>query len=80
MKFLLISPTKSKEFDVDWIEAQTELSNFVVKNGHEPFIAILANNKELSLGLKDGSTTVMTISGGILKVNRDNVMLLLKQE
>ena len=80
MKFILISPTKSKEFDVDWIEVQTDLSNFVIKQGHAPLMVILANNKELSLGLMDGSKMVMTISGGILKVARESAMLLLRQE
>ncbi len=80
MKFILISPTKTKELDVDWLEVQTEFSNFVIKEGHAPIVLILASNKELSIGLKDGSKTVMTISGGILEVNRSSATLLLKQE
>lgn len=80
MKFILISPTKSKEMDVEWIEVQTQESNFVIKKGHAPIIVILAPNKELSLGLKDGSTTIMTVAGGILEVNRSTATLLLTNE
>ena len=80
MKFILISPTKSKEMDVEWIEVQTQESNFVIKKGHAPIIVILAPNKELSLGLKDGSTTIMTVAGGILEVNRNTATLLLTNE
>ncbi len=80
MKFILISPTKSKEMDVEWIEVQTQESNFVIKKGHAPIIVILAPNKELSLGLRDGSTTIMTVAGGILEVNRDKATLLLTNE
>lgn len=80
MKFILISPTKSKEMDVEWIEVQTQESNFVIKKGHAPIIVILAPNKELSLGLQDGSTTIMTVAGGILEVNRSTATLLLTNE
>ncbi|CDK30767.1 F0F1-type ATP synthase epsilon subunit [Candidatus Babela massiliensis] len=80
MKFILISPTKSKEMDVEWIEVQTQESNFVIKKGHAPIIVILAPNKELSLGLQDGSTTIMTVAGGILEVNRNTATLLLTNE
>jgi F0F1-type ATP synthase epsilon subunit len=80
MQFTLIGPTSSQSLDVQWIEVQTLEGNFVVKQGHVPMIIALAPNKELSMELNDGSTTLMTIAGGILEISRTAVRLLLTHE
>lgn len=77
MKLILVSPAKINEFEIEWLEAQTENSNFVIQKGHAPFLAILGHNKEISLGLQDGSNTVMNIPGGIMEVDRDKITILL---
>ena len=79
MQFNLISPTNSQVFHVNWIEVQTNEGSFVIKRGHAPTIIVLLPNKELSLELADGSTTIMTISEGVLEVNRNSATLLLTQ-
>lgn len=79
MVFNLISPTSSQELNVNWIEVQTNEGSFVIKKGHAPMLYILIPNKELFLELADGSTTIMTVTEGILEVNRDSATLLLTQ-
>ena len=80
MVFSLISPTSSKKINVDWLEVQTDTGSLVIKNGHAPMIVILAPNREISIGLENGSTTLMTIAGGILEVDRTTATLLLSNE
>ncbi len=80
MNFTLIGPTSSQTLEVKWLEVQTLQGNFVIKPGHAPMIIILAPNKEISMELKDGSTTVMTVVGGMLEVTRTDVTLLLTHE
>ena len=80
MKLTIISPSQSKIFDVDWIEVQTEKGTFIVQKGHAPTIVTIPENNELTLSLADGSTTVMNITGGILEVKRDSILLLLTHD
>jgi F0F1-type ATP synthase epsilon subunit len=80
MQFTLIGPTSTQTLEVKWVEVQTREGNFVIKQGHIPMIIALAPNKELSMELNDGSTTVMTIAGGILEVTRTAITLLLTHE
>lgn len=80
MELNLVSPTNFQSIDVNWLEVQTNQGNFVIKNGHAPMILILAENKEITMGFKDGSTTVMTIYGGILQVERTSLTILLTHE
>ncbi|MBA3752504.1 hypothetical protein H0X06_07025 [Candidatus Dependentiae bacterium] len=80
MEFKLIGPTSSRIMNINWLEAQTASGSFVVKSGHAPLIAMLAPNKELTVELHDGSTTIITIVNGILEVTRTSITLLLTHE
>lgn len=77
MILTLLGPINSQTIDVNWFEVQTNEGSFIIKHGHAPMVAILAKNKELTLELKDGSQTVMTVSGGILEIDREAATLLL---
>ena len=66
MKLELIGPTSTQKIDIAWLDAQTPEGNFVIKPGHAPIIIILAPTSELTIEQDDGSTTLMTIDGGIL--------------
>ena len=80
MELQLIGPTSSRIMDILWLEAQTTSGSFVIKQGHAPLIALLAPNKELTVKLPDGSTTIITIVQGILEVTRTHITLLLTHE
>ncbi len=80
MELQLISSTSSRVMDIEWLEAQTMSGSFVIKQGHAPLIALLAPNKELTVKLHDGSTTMITIVQGILEVTRTHITLLLTHE
>ncbi len=80
MELKFIGPTSSQVMNIRWLEVQTHDGNFVIKPGHAPTIVILAPNKELTMELEDGSTTLITIAGGILEVTRTSVTLLVTHE
>lgn len=80
MKFTIMSPMSSEVMDINWLEAQTPQGNFVVSRGHVPMVVILSPNQELRMELSDGSTTIMTIAGGILEITRTTITLLLTHE
>lgn len=76
MKFTIITPQSSRTLEINWLEVETAQGSFTVQEGHAPLIAPLSANKEISIHLKDGSITTMTLAGGILEVTRDSVIVL----
>ncbi len=80
MEFKLVGPTKAQSMHINWLEVQTQQGNFVILPGHAPMVVLLAHNKEITMELEDGSTTLMTIVGGILEVTRDSLTLILTHE
>lgn len=80
MELKLVGPTESQSVQINWLEVQTQQGNFVIMPGHAPMVVLLAHNKEITMELKDGSTTLMTIVGGILEVTRDSLTLILTHE
>lgn len=80
MTFSIISPTSQKKMQVSWLEIQTLEGNLIIQSGHAPIIIVLAPNKELTIQSENGTTTTMTIPGGILEANREKATLLLANE
>jgi F0F1-type ATP synthase epsilon subunit len=80
MELKLVGPTSSQAMAINWLEVQTLHGNFVIMPGHAPMVVLLAHNKEVTMELEDGSTTLMTIAGGILEVTRTSLTLLLTHE
>lgn len=80
MELKLVGPTSSQTMAINWLEVQTLHGNFVIMPAHAPMVVLLAHNKEVTMELEDGSTTLMTIAGGILEVTRTSLTLLLTHE
>ncbi len=80
MELKLIGPMSSQSMQVNWLEVETQQGSFVIMPGHMPMVVLLAENKEITMELEDGSTTLMTIVGGILEVTRNTLTLILTHE
>jgi len=80
IKLTLMSPLTSTILEAEWLEVKTSSGNFVVQHGHAPLITSLANKKDLTIGLYDGTQKVIKVTDGILEVNRDSATILLTHE
>lgn len=80
MELHVIRPTSDQTLQINWLEANTAEGNLVILPGHEPMIVVLAPHKELSIELHDCTRTLMTIAGGILKVTRNAITLIITHE
>lgn len=80
MELKIVRPTSSQSLAVSWVEAQTDQGNVVILPGHTPLIVLLAADKELTIGLEDGTQQQIIIGGGILKVTRTELTLLVTHE
>jgi F0F1-type ATP synthase epsilon subunit len=80
MKLRIVSPTKSTNLEVVWLEINTPDGNFIIQNGYISTTFLLAANKELSYCFKTGKQeSVAVVKGGILEVTKQEVIVLLKE-
>lgn len=76
----IMSPLNAHTIQAEWIEANTSTGNFIVLPGHAPLILSLARNKELIIGLYDGTQKTINVVDGILQIDRESVTVFLTQE
>lgn len=79
MKLTILKPYDKEVYSVAWLEVNTNVGNFVLQNGHAPMILMLAKDKPLSYCLDNGQEVSTTISGGILKIDRQQATILLEK-
>lgn len=78
MQLTIISPTSKNEYRVDWLEAHTNSSSFIIKPGHAPIISRLQPGKEIIFSHKNKKESIM-ISDGLLKCNNDKILIIITQ-
>jgi len=80
MDLQVIRPTGKKKISISWLEANTDVGNFVIQRGHAPMILTLPPKKSLIVLLTSGKQeTIEVPSGGILKIQRESLKLLLSE-
>ena len=80
MKLRIVSPTKSTELEVVWLEINTPDGNFIIQSGYIPTTFLLSANKEMLYCFKTGKQEFIALrKGGILEVTRKEVVALLKE-
>lgn len=79
MKLTLIKPYDKQELLIQWLEVNTDVGNFVLQKGHAPMILVLKENQPITYALANGNQTSEKIAGGILKIDRQRVIILLNK-
>jgi F0F1-type ATP synthase epsilon subunit len=79
MKLTILKPYDKEVHSVAWLEVNTNVGNFVLQKGHAPMILMLAKDRQLSYCLDNGQQINTTISGGILKIDREQVTIVLEK-
>ena len=80
MKLHIVSATKSQNYNVNWLEINTEQGNFVIQNGHAPMIVELKNDSTISFNVELGNTMNLKIKNGIAEIGRSHTMILITHE
>lgn len=73
----IMSPQDEKEFDVSWVDFNTDVGNFVILDHHAPMIATLVPQVPITYCLKNGQQETITPEGGTVEVKRKIITLLL---
>jgi len=77
MNVKIIAPDSRKLMTVEWIDAHTLEGSLVIMPGHAPVLLQLTENKTIAFGLMGGAVKSMVITGGLLRVERDGVIIIL---
>jgi len=80
LKVTIMSPLTASAVNAEWLEINTNSGNFVVQPGHAPIITSLSANKDLIIGLDDGTQKIIKVTDGILEVNRETATIFLTHE
>lgn len=78
MNITLVSPDSLREFTVEWIDVRTTEGHRIIMHGHAPLIAQLTPQQTISMKLPGGAVKSLLIPGGIMNVNRTEVIIILE--
>ena len=79
MHLHIISPLRTLEYEIVWIELNTNAGNFVIQSGHAPMLLILAPNKEIVFRLKNGKDESIIVPQGIAEITREHATIIINE-
>lgn len=80
MKFSIIKPLVTEVLKTEWIEIPTDQGKFIVEKEHMPMIVFLNEKEKIQVKLHDNSIIDLPLYGGIVKIDRDHVTLIVTHE
>jgi F0F1-type ATP synthase epsilon subunit len=80
MKLQIISPLRILNYDVAWLEVNTNVGNFVIQKGHVPTLLVLSPNEEIIFRLKNGKEESIMVSSGIVEVTREKSTVIIHEQ
>ena len=79
MNLKIISPLRTLNYDVAWLELNTNVGNFVIQKGHAPTLFLLSPQSELVFRLKNGKQESITVLSGIVEVTREQSTIIIQE-
>ena len=80
MKLHVISPMRTMQYNVAWLEINTNVGNFIIQKGHAPTLLVLAPNQEIIFRLKNGKQESITIPNGIVEITREQATVVINEQ
>jgi F0F1-type ATP synthase epsilon subunit len=80
MNLQIISPLRILNYDVAWLEVNTNVGNFVIQKGHVPTLLVLSPNEEIIFRLKNGKEESIMVSSGIVEVTREKSTVIIHEQ
>ncbi len=78
MLLKFISLSKSENFDINWLEINTDSGNYVIQPGHVPMIINVKDNSQIifSLNNKEKEQKTFVLKRGIVHIQRKEICIL----
>jgi F0F1-type ATP synthase epsilon subunit len=80
MNLQIISPLRILNYDVAWLEVNTNVGNFVIQKGHVPTLLVLSPNEEIVFRLKNGKEESIMVTSGIVEVTREKSTVIIHEQ
>lgn len=80
MNLQIISPLRILNYDVAWLEVNTNVGNFIIQKGHVPTLLVLSPNEEIIFRLKNGKEESIMVSSGIVEVTREKSTVIIHEQ
>jgi F0F1-type ATP synthase epsilon subunit len=77
MQLKIVKPTQTQNFDIEWLEINTQVGNFLIQPEHAPMIVALAFNSDVKFLIKNSKQGSFKASQGIAHIERDLITLLI---
>lgn len=77
MQLSIISPTKKEQFDIAWVELNTDQGNYIIQPGHAPTFFSLKAQAPFVYCLKNGEQEVIMVKRAMVEVTRTQITVLL---
>lgn len=80
MNLQIISPLRILNYDVAWLEVNTNVGNFIIQKGHVPTLLVLSPNEEIIFRLKNGKEESIMVTSGIVEVTREKSTVIIHEQ
>ncbi len=71
MMLSIVTPLHTLDYEVAWLEVNTNVGNFVIQKGHAPTILVLQPQQEIIFRLKNGKEESLMAQSGVVEVTRE---------
>ena len=78
MDLHIISPDYELTKKIAWIELNTPRGNYIIQQGHIPFIIPLSPQEPLTFQLESGKQQTIDVLDGIVEVTRTKVIVIIR--
>ena len=76
MKLKIFDKFQIKSFEINWLEVNTKVGNFVFKKNHSPTFLSLLENKEFLFELKNGKINKLnSFKNSFIHVKREEIKI-----
>lgn len=76
MKLTIVSPEKTKNFVIEWVELIAATGAITILPNHAPQIMSLKSDKLISFVETNGSKQSFTVVNGLAEISRNEVIIL----
>lgn len=80
MMLSIVTPLRTMNYEVAWLEVNTNVGNFVIQKGHVPTILTLEPRQEITFRLKNGKEESLMAQSGIVEVTREQSTVILNEQ
>ena len=79
MQLHIVSPLRTQQHEIVWIELNSNAGNFIIQSGHAPMLLVLTPHQETVFKLKNGKDEAFIVHQGIAEITRESVTLIINE-